>query len=246
MKISNSFILASLALAFANSASAATPNAATQSYTQYSQFVTATAAQNTIANALDYFTATTDINSGNTINGITYSFDIYNRADLNQAHGTVGQVEYNAWSGFKPILTPPGIGTAFQPGSGIRDDKITLSFSAPINSFGVSLSIAPSSLFQIVTNAPSTSIYATIASYGDLGAGYAYGFLGLVSDSPFTSVTLSGGNKYQGRAGLAPYSGWDVTRVTYGTIPAVPEPSGLMLLLGGLIFMLGSTRRRYK
>lgn len=233
-------MLASLAFTFSHGV-----NAATQIFTNYTSFATASSTQTTVANALDYFTVNTDINSGDTINGITYSFDIYNRNDLNLPHGSVGQVEYNAWSGFKPLLTPPGTGTAFQPGSGIRDDTVTLTFATPINSFGVGLGIALGSLFQITTNSPNTSIYTTIASYGDVGANYAYGFLGLMSDTPFTSVTLSGGNKYQGRAGLVAYSGWDVTRIAYGTVTSVPEPSYWMLLLGGMTFILSSSRRRF-
>lgn len=236
MKTAISTLLALWIAGFTASASANI-----QSYTHYTDFVTATSQQSTISNALDSFTQLTPISSGDTYAGITYSFDIKDAANPNAPHGTVGQVQPASAAGYLPILAKPGNGVSFQPG-----DSVTLSFSAPISSFGVTLGIAPLSSFEI-WNGNGTNLLASTSgftSYGEQTALYAGFFLGLVSDTPFSSVILKGGYRYMARQGNVPWSGWVVDRVTYGTISAVPVPAAWMLFLGGMPLLLNAFRKK--
>lgn len=197
------------------------------------RFTDATSNQTMVVNELATMPVGT-IHSGDNINGITYAFNIFNRANPNLPNDTTGQVVNNNWSGFSPVLTPPGEGTAFQPGGlSQRNDSVTLTFSTPINSFGVSLAIALNSTFNISTNVAGVSASTNgINSYGDLTGMNQRPFLGLISDTPFSSVTLTGGNRYAGGTVKA-WSGWDVSRITYGVTP-VPAPTSWMLFLSGL------------
>lgn len=205
------------------------------------RFTDAVADQFVVVNELNNIPTGT-INSGDTINGISYSFNIFNRANPNLPNTTTGQVVSNAWSGFSPVLTPPGDGTAFQPGGlSQRNDSVTLNFSAPINSFGVSLVIALHSTFNIITDVAGVSASTSgIHSYGDLVGLNQRPFLGLVSDTPFSSVTLTGGNRYSGGTVQA-WSGWDVSRITYGVMP-VPLPAPWLFLLSGLAWLRMSSK----
>lgn len=200
------------------------------------RFADVIAGQTVVVNELNNIPTGT-IHSGDTVNGITYSFNIFNRANPNLPNDTTGQVVNNDWSGFSPVLTPPGDGTAFQPGGlSQRNDSVTLTFSSPINSFGVSLVIALNSTFNIVTDVAGVSASTSgIHSYGDLVGLNQRPFLGLVSDTPFSSVTLTGGNRYSGGTVQA-WSGWDVSRITYGVMP-VPVPAPWLFLLSGLAWI---------
>ncbi|NJA08000.1 hypothetical protein HC024_20025 [Methylococcaceae bacterium WWC4] len=206
------------------------------------RFTDATANQTMVVNELANMPVGT-IHSGDIINGITYAFSIFNRANPNLPNDTTGQVVNNAWSGFNPVLTPPGDGTAFQPGGLTQlNDSVTLTFSTPINSFGVSVVIALNSTFNISTDVAGVSASTNgINSYGDLTGSNQRAFLGLVSDTPFSSVTLTGGNRYMGGTVKA-WSGWDVSRITYGVMP-VPAPAAWLLLLSGLAW--GGVMRRF-
>lgn len=197
------------------------------------RFTDATANQTLVANELA--TMPVDIiHSGDTINDITYTFNIFNRVNPNLPNDTAAQVVNNSWSGFTSVLTPLGDGTAFQSGGlSQRNDSVTLTFSTPINSFGVSLAIALYSNFNISTDVAGVSATTNgINSYGDLTGPSQKPFLGLVSDTPFSSVTLTGGNRYAGGTVQA-WSGWDISRITYGVKP-IPVPGSWMLFLSGL------------
>lgn len=211
-------------------------NAATQTYTNYNAFVGATAGLAATANALAGIPAPMTLESGDIVNGVDYAFNIYNRTNPNLPNGTTGQV---AQTGGRNVLSPLGLGTSFQPGGlSNRNDTVTLTFSSPLTAFGVSLSIAPSSTFSITTDTGPTASTASFTSYGEQTATYADYFLGLVSDTPFSSITLSGGNRYMGGT-VAAWSGWTATRISYAA--PVPLPASWLLFLGGLGF---ATRRR--
>jgi hypothetical protein len=132
---------------------------------------------------------------------------------------------------------------AFQPGGLTqRNDSVTLTFSTPIDSFGVGLAIASLSTFNISTDVAGVSASSNgINFYGDLTGSNPRAFLGLVSDTPFSSVTLTGGNRYMGGT-VKPWAGWDVTRITYGVTP-VPVPASWLLYLSGLAWVSGQMRR---
>lgn len=222
MKTSDPILMACLAIAFSPAA-----GAAIQTYTQYAGFQAATAGLSMQANALDGFSQLTLINSGDTYDGVSYSFDVKDAAHPNAPHGTVGQATPAAAPGNLPYLAQPGLGVGFQPG-----DTVTLEFSAPITAFGVTLSIAPQSNFQLwnaVDNTLLTSI-SNFSAYGEQTAFYAGYFLGLTSDTPFSGVTLKGGYKSNG---ITPWSSWSVGRLTYGPA-AVPLPASWTLFLAAL------------
>lgn len=205
-------------------------DAATLTYTKYNDFVAATAGQNVVANALDAIAPST-LESGDTLNGISYAFSIYNRKDPNQPNGTTGQVSI---LNDRKLLTPPGIGTSFQPGglSG-ENDTVTLTFASPITAFGASLGIAALSNFSIISDTGPSATISTFTSYGEQTASYADFFLGMVSDTPFSSVTLSGGNRYAGGT-VSAWSGWSVTRISYAS--PVPLPASWLMFIAGLGF----------
>ena len=114
-------------------------------------------------------------------------------------------------------------------------DELTISFAAPVFAAG---------LFVVTSDAALASEILLISSVGTAGnsatqeatlgdGGLAY-FLGIVSDTSFSSVTLDFAS--DGQVNFV-YNVDDV-------ITAVPEPGSALLLAGGLLALHACGRRR--
>lgn len=138
-------------------------------------------------------------------------------------------------SSFLTSTSPNGLGATNIGFLGALD-TLTLSFASPIGAFGM----------DINTFATGGGAYRAVLNTGDdafsifetfPGAGTGQ-FIGFVSDSPFTSLTLSA------ESGFA----YTVDTIRFGdraAFGAVPEPSTWLLLLLGF-FSVGAGMRRSK
>ena len=216
----NSFFLAILAIAASGQVSAAIK------FTTYTAFANATVDQTPVIDTYADLTVGTILASGSSRNGITYQFSA--------SVGTDGYIDGSSQD-FSGYYLTTGPGQSFQPG-----DTVTFSFATPINSFGLNIYSAYQTLFQLITNAETPEAANTSTSSWD--EGYSY-FLGMDSNIPFTSITLSGGYQYRGRGGMVPYSGWSIPRVVYG-VAGVPLPASFWFLLSGLTVILGLSRHK--
>lgn len=115
-------------------------------------------------------------------------------------------------------------------------DTLTLSFASPIGAFGIDINTFATGggAYRAVLNTGDDA-FSIFETFPGTGTGQ---FLGFVSDTPFTSLTLSAGSGF-------PYT---VDTIRYGeraAFGAVPEPSTWLLLLLGF-FTIGAGIRRTK
>ncbi|MGR8929003.1 MAG: hypothetical protein ACU836_00080 [Gammaproteobacteria bacterium] len=193
-------------------------------YTSYATFAGAAVGQSLSEDTFADLSLGTVLPSGNVRNGIDYQFST--------SAGTNGYIDGTVPEFSGHFLTT-GHGESFQP-----RDSITFTFEAPISAFGLNFYSAGQTSFLLLTNetVPQAANMST-ASY-DHGTSY---FLGLVADTPFTSITFTGGFKYQNGVNM-PNSGWTIPRVVYGA-SSVPLPSAFWFLSTGLLLIISFNGR---
>src|SRR4051812_39033607 len=114
-------------------------------------------------------------------------------------------------------------------------------FSPATTAFGADWDLSPGGagsgiFFDVLLN---NSTHQTVTGISNPAGGTFNGFFGFVSDTPFTSISLGSGFTGSGET----FNADNVRFVGTGVVAAVPEPSSLMLLTGGL-FTAWLIRRR--
>lgn len=117
-------------------------------------------------------------------------------------------------------------------GGGLNSiNGFTFTFDDPVNAFGF-LAGAAGTDFSFSLSLDGTSIANTLTLNGSA----KFGFFGLISDDPFTSVLVTGNGNFVA-----------FDDVTYGAAPSpVPVPASLPLFAAGLAGLGEIARRRLK
>ena len=118
------------------------------------------------------------------------------------------------------------------------NESLTLTFSVPIDIFGINFNtFAKEASYRLTTNTGSTAL-----SGYDPFPGFSTGeFVGLITSSDFTSVTITPLAESDGEA-----FSYSLDNMTYGSLPSapLPEPGSLLLLASG-IAALGIIKARH-
>ena len=194
--------------------------AAFVSYTSSSAFQAAVAGGTIALEDFETGSANQTINSGGSFNGLTYSFN----------NGRAGRIDvtYNAFGNFSLAADPAPDGF-FAEG-----DSITVTFSSAVNAFGVFFNVlqSPAGSLRVETG------NGEVAVNGDNHDTGTFHFVGLVSDTGFTSVTFG--------AVAGVLSGFNVDNLSFGTVDkgstTLPEP--MSLALSGLALLAAGAARR--
>jgi hypothetical protein len=164
------------------------------------------------------------IPAGSTIDGITYT-SFPTDADGAEAEGRIDNL-FNSLGNQSLALQrddeDPALTGFFFPG-----DSMTVSFPSPVDAVGIFFNVGVS---------PVGSLTVTTTA-GSAGNGPSYDvstlyFVGLISDTPFTSATIGGD--------LTVTTGFNLDNLTYAPIP---EPASLILLATGLVTLAARRRR---
>jgi hypothetical protein len=200
--------------------------AAVTTFTSSSDYYSALAARGIVAIVEGYeaYPSDTLVNS-NAIGGLTYTFpsDVSGRVDSTYNH-----------IGGKSLAADRGTALTdfFISGDSIRIDLPKAAFAAGIF---INSPVTVSSGDYALRTSTGAAVAGGGAGTYDTGTLY---FLGLIDDTPFTSVTLES---------VEDVRGFNVDDFSYGvakTLTAAPEPSTFALLAGGLIAAGFIKRRR--
>ena len=196
-------------------------SASSVAYTSSSDFMSAIAGYQSSVEDYSTLTAGTTINAGDTVDGITYS--AFHSGPLGTLQGGIITNQFNSFSGQSLGGNQSGGSQYFFGG-----DSVTVDFAQPINAFGIFFNV----------NANSGTFGFTTAA-GDASTGSAsfdtstFVFAGLVSDTPFSSVTFGSNDTSVGS--------FNIPEIISA---AVPEPSSLVLTCVGLAALAGGRLRR--
>jgi hypothetical protein len=156
---------------------------------------------------------------------------------------TAGPYTYAASAGPLSDLFPGGSGSDVWLATDNRFDTLRFSNFGPTVR-GVGGLFFGTNLDGLFTAASSTLTVTATDAGGSLSQilvnPTAATFLGFVSSSAITSLTVWVGSQGSGVAGVWP----TVNNLTIGTVAAVPEPGTVALMLAGLAFTAGVARRR--
>ena len=203
-------------------ASAAGANAATITYTDSAAFFAALGATPFTTETYEGLPVDSTIPAGATVNGITYT---------SLPSGTSGRIasNYGAIDALSLASTgTPGISDFFFPGQ-----SVDVSF-APTTAIGVFINVgaSPSGSLFIQTAVGTAENDQPTTNQQTLN------FLGLISDSPFSSARIG--------VTTSATSGYNLDNLTRAAIPTtpVPDPASTMLLLGSTLLALRMGARR--
>ena len=198
-------------------ASAVAADAATITYTSSADFFAALGATATTTETYEGLPANSTIAAGDTVNGITY---------VSFPSGTSGRIDadFNAIGDQSLALT--GSQQFFFPGQ-----SINTSF-APTTAIGI--------FFNVSLSTPNSLFIQTPVGRAGNSAAYDIGsnlyFVGLISDTPFSSATIGSVN--------AAASGYNLDNLTLAPAATpVPEPASMLLLGSGLVALRMRARR---
>jgi hypothetical protein len=146
---------------------------------------------------------------GSTLNGLTYTFS------TGSGLGGVITPIFNNFSGRSLAAVqganPPTSTDFFFPG-----EALTVGFAAPVFAAGMHINVfIGTGEFTFLGNGFPNTAWDVVTSV----------FVGVVSSTPFSTVTLSGSQDLS--------SGFDISAIYYATA-AVPAPMSLALLLAGI------------
>lgn len=170
-------------------------------------------------------TAGQTIASGGTFDGLTYSFAAGPGGTLT---GGIISNQFNSFSGLSLGGNQSG-GTQFFFGG----DSVTIAFSSPVNAFGAFFNVNANSGNYLADSAAGTATTGS-AAYDTS----TFVFAGLISDTAFSSITLSSSDTVLGS--------YNVPEIEFGASPAatVPEPLTLSLFGAGVLGLATARRRR--
>ena len=196
-------------------ASATGANAATITYTDSTAFFAALGATPFTTETYEGLPVNSTIPAGATVNGITYtSFPA----------GTSGRIDGTV---VNRLLSLTGSQNFFFPGQ-----SMDVSF-APTTAIGVFFNVAVSPANSLFIQTPVGTAFN-----GPLYDQSTFYFVGLISDSPFSSARI--GSTPSAQSG---YNLDNLTRATGPTTP-VPDPASTMFLLGSTLLAMHLGARR--
>lgn len=205
-----------------------TVNAATVTFTDQSSFLSSLSGS---SSTLDFESQSSDslVNSGDTLGGITFSYNI--------GPPPVDMMVTN------DFLTTSGSNYLGLDDAGnfnlfIAGDSFTMTFDTPQNAIGLYL-VSGDPLYAgdaIISTSVGSALNSDVVNI-DLGDGGLAYYIGLTSDTAFSSATL----QFDAAAeGAFLYSVDDIT------VSAVPVPAAVWLFGSGLIGLVGFSKRRKK
>ncbi|MDX1961927.1 MAG: hypothetical protein SFX18_02160 [Pirellulales bacterium] len=182
--------------------------AATSTYTSSADFFTALGATPFVTETYESYPINSTIPAGTLLNGINYdSFPIGADGRVDNNYNRLGDASLALQRGLNSFAF-------FFPG-----ESFSVTFENPVYGVGIFFNVVESPVDSLFINTPVGNALTGGATY-DQGTLY---FAGLISDTPFSSVTI-GGDATIG-------SGYNVDNLTYVTNP-IPEPSAWMVTAG--------------
>jgi hypothetical protein len=168
------------------------------------------------------YTAGQKVASGSTLGGLTYTFNT-------AAHrgGIITDV-YNSFSGLS-------LAAKEAPGNKLDDldffyagDSVTITFATPLKAIGIfaNIYLAPTETLKLTTAAGIAT--DAVTAYDTK----TFGFVGLVSSTPFSSVTFTSDGSF------------NIPKILFSTFSAAPETSTWLMMLAGLFAAGVALRRR--
>ena len=172
---------------------------------------------------------TQSIANGSAFNGIVYNFTAGSNTNLATLQGGFISGTFGGFNGFT-LAADQGNGS---PEAFYTNDQITLTFPYWVLAAGVFIEALPDTGVYTLTLGTSTyTLDSAVVSpdYTDPNS-VTYFFLGVVSSTPFTSITVGGQDSNSGPFIIA-------------GVQSVPEPATMGVLASGVIGLGASRRRR--
>lgn len=165
-----------------------------ETFTSYGSFIAAAESQGFAIESFADFPEV--VRAGDVVNGVQYNFILGDGSTEAVRH-----VTESSFSGYSLGRDNSG----FTP-----DDVIRLVFPSPVNSFGIYFNTPLGYRYRLLSHSSEPEIIQTTSdSSYDIAS---FQFLGIVSDTPITSVTISGGNSFADGSIID----WTVPRMVMG------------------------------